>query len=157
MPTKELSHQSLFVEVTPAKQVRAWIVPEVKRASLSLKPDREALKLTDNNKLLLVEYSPYNRREDLSMAISKVNDLLQISRLQKLKQSRHTKNKFSRISCRFVLYFCMVFTVVVYMYLYKIFSLAYCTNCRNATFYYSVWLEKTFILISIDCVNLYII
>ena len=36
---------------------------------------------------MLLEYSRYHGREDLSLAISKVNDLLQISRLQKLKQS----------------------------------------------------------------------
>ena len=43
----------------------------------ALKSDREALKLTD----MLLEYSRYHRRNDLSLAISKVNDLLQISRL----------------------------------------------------------------------------
>ena len=38
----------------------------------ALKFDREALKLTD----MLLEYSRYHRRDDLSLAISKVNDLL---------------------------------------------------------------------------------
>ena len=43
----------------------------------ALKSDREALELTD----MLLEYSHYHRRDDLSLAISKVSDLLQISRL----------------------------------------------------------------------------
>ena len=40
----------------------------------ALKSDREALKLID----MLLEYSCYRRRDDLSLAINKVNDLLQI-------------------------------------------------------------------------------
>ena len=47
----------------------------------AVKSDRDALILTD----MLLEYSRYHGRKDLSLAISKVNDLLQISRLQKLK------------------------------------------------------------------------
>ena len=43
----------------------------------ALKSDSEALKLTD----MLLEYSRYHTRNDLSLAINKVNDLLQISRL----------------------------------------------------------------------------
>ena len=44
----------------------------------ALKSDRrEALELTD----MLLEYSHYHRRDDLSLAISKVNDLLQVSSL----------------------------------------------------------------------------
>ena len=46
----------------------------------AIKSDRQALILTD----MLLEYSRYHGREDLSLAISKVNDLLQqVSRLQK--------------------------------------------------------------------------
>ena len=43
----------------------------------ALKSDREALKLTD----MLLEYSRFHSRDDLSLAINKVNDLLQRSRL----------------------------------------------------------------------------
>ena len=43
----------------------------------ALKSYCEALKLTD----MLLEYSRYHGRDDLSLLISKVNDLFQISRL----------------------------------------------------------------------------
>ena len=71
----------IFVKLTPAKQVHvdsdSGEVHELDTKETALKSDREALKLAD----MLLEYSRYHGKDDLSLAISKVNDLLQMGRL----------------------------------------------------------------------------
>ena len=63
------------MELTPAKQVHvdsnSGEEHELDAKEPALESDREALKLTD----MLLEYSRYHRRDDFSLAISKVNDL----------------------------------------------------------------------------------
>ena len=70
---------SVFVELTPAKRIHVDSVSgekhELDAKEPTVKSDRDALKLTDK----LLDYSRYYGREDLSLAIGKVNDLLQIS------------------------------------------------------------------------------
>ena len=85
---REERFESTSSESTPAKRIHvdSDSGEEVKldEKEPAVKSDHEALKLTD----MLLEYSRNHGRKDLSLAINKVNNLLQISRLQKLKQSR---------------------------------------------------------------------
>ena len=75
----------IFVELTPTRRIHvdsdSGEEHELDAKEPAVKSDRDALILT----VMLLEYSRYHGREGLSLAISKVNDLLQISRLQKLK------------------------------------------------------------------------
>ena len=82
------NHESISTEATPSKQFhKAWKTGrrgDQTTKEPAIKSENEALRLSE----MLLEYSRYHGQEDLTLAISKATDLLQIMKFKKLKQSR---------------------------------------------------------------------
>ena len=83
-----MNHESISTEATPSKQFhKAWKTGRRGDQTAKepvIKSENEALRLSE----MLLEYSRYHGQEDLTLAISKATDLLQIMKFKKLKQSR---------------------------------------------------------------------